>query len=120
MAVTGLIVLAFLVFHILHFTVGQVQPAYFHTLDPKDRWDAYSMYVRGFQNPGIYAAYLVGIAVLALHLGHGASSWLQSLGLRHPKYPADRLGPALAAFLVVGYMVPPTAVLVGILKLPGA
>jgi succinate dehydrogenase / fumarate reductase cytochrome b subunit len=64
--------------------------------------------------------YLVGIAVLALHLGHGAASWLQSLGLRHPKYPTDRLGPGIAAFLFLGYMVPPTAVVLGILRLPGA
>ena len=120
MAWTGLAVFAFLAFHILHFTIGMVQPGYFHQLDPKDRYDAYSMFVRGFQSPGIYAAYLIGIAVLALHLGHGASSWLQSLGLRHPKYPADRLGPVLAVILFVGYMVPPTAVLVGILRLPGA
>ena len=120
MAATGLVVFAFLAFHILHFTFGQVQPDYFHVIDPKDRWDAYSMFVRGFQSPAIYAVYLVGMAILSLHLGHGASSWLQSLGLRHPKYPADRLGPVLAAILFVGYMVPPTAVLVGILRLPGA
>ena len=119
MAWTGLAVFAFLAFHILHFTLGQVQPGYFHVMDPKDRWDAYSMYIRGFQNPAIYGVYLVGIALLALHLGHGAASWLQSLGLRHPKYPADRLGSAVAAVLFIGYMVPPTAVVVGILQLPG-
>ena len=119
MAWTGLAIFAFLAFHILHFTLGQVQPGYFHVMDPKDRWDAYSMYIRGFQSPAIYAVYLVGIAVLALHLGHGAASWLQSLGLRHPKYPADRLGSTIAAVLFVGYMVPPTAVLAGILQLPG-
>jgi succinate dehydrogenase cytochrome b subunit len=120
MAATGLVVFAFLAFHILHFTLGQVQPGYFHMMDPKDRWDAYSMYVRGFQSPAICAVYLAGIAVLALHLGHGAASWLQSLGLRHPKYPTDRLGPGIAAFLFLGYMVPPTAVVLGILRLPGA
>ena len=120
MAWTGLFVFAFLSFHILHFTLGQIQPDYFHAMDPKDRWDAYSMYVRGFQNIGIYAVYLAGIALLSLHLGHGASSWLQSLGLRHPKYPGDRLGPALALILFVGYMVPPTAVVAGIIRLPGA
>jgi succinate dehydrogenase / fumarate reductase cytochrome b subunit len=113
MAYSGLIVLAFLIFHILHFTLGQVQPSYFHTLDPKKRWDAYSMFVHGFQNPAIYGVYLVGIALLATHLGHGAASWLQSLGLRHPKYPTDKLGPLVAIGLFVGYMVPPTAVLIG-------
>jgi succinate dehydrogenase / fumarate reductase, cytochrome b subunit len=120
MAWTGLALFAFLAFHIIHFTIGQVQPGYFHVLDPKDRYDAYSMFVRGFQNPAIYGVYLAGMVLLALHLGHGAASWLQSLGLRHPKYPADKLGPRIAAFLFVGYMVPPTAVLIGIIKLPGA
>jgi succinate dehydrogenase / fumarate reductase cytochrome b subunit len=119
MAYTGLVVFVFLTFHILHFTLGQVQPGHFHTMDPKDRWDAYSMFVYGFQSPAIYVIYLVGIALFSMHLGHGASSWLQSLGWRHPKYPTDRLGPALAVFLFVGYMLPPTAVLVGLLKLPG-
>jgi len=117
MAFTGLAVFAFLAFHILHFTVGQVQPGYFHTLDSKQRWDAYSMFVHGFQNPAIYGVYLAGMAVLAMHLGHGAASWLQSLGWRHPKYPVDKLGPALAVFLFVGYMVPPTAVLLGAVRL---
>lgn len=120
MALTGLFVAAFLAFHILHFTLGQVQPGYFHVMDPKDRWDAYSMFVHGFQNKAIYAIYFVGIGLLAMHLGHGAASWLQSLGLRHPKYPTDRLGPVLGVALFVGYMLPPTAVVLGILQLAGA
>jgi len=145
MALTGGFVFAFLAFHILHFTLGQVQPGHFHVMDPRNRWDAYSMFIYGFQNPVIYVVYLVGIALLAMHLGHGAVSWLQSLGLRHPKYPfdgqspetgggdssageaggkaprgANRLGAALAVGLFVGYMLPPTAVLVGLLKLPGS
>jgi succinate dehydrogenase / fumarate reductase cytochrome b subunit len=117
MALTGLILFAFLAFHILHFTLGQIQPGYFPAVDAKGRHDAYSMFVHGFQNPGIYVIYLVGILLLALHLGHGASSWLQSLGWRHPKYPTDRLGPTLAVILFVGYMIPPTAVLLGLIKL---
>jgi succinate dehydrogenase / fumarate reductase, cytochrome b subunit len=117
-ALTGLALFAFLAFHILHFTVGQVQSEHFHQLDPMNRYDAYSMFVYGFREPWIYGVYLVGMIVLALHLGHGAASWLQSLGLRHPKYPYDRLGLAIAVFLFVGYMVPPTAVLVGVLDLP--
>lgn len=120
MGLTGLAVFAFLVFHILHFTLGQIQPGHFHVMDPKDRWDAYSMFVYGFHNPAIYAVYLVGIGLLTLHLGHGAASWLQSLGLRHPRYPTDRLGTWVARLLFVGYMVPPTAALLGILQLPGS
>lgn len=120
MAWTGLAVFAFVAFHILHFTIGMVQPEAFHTIDPKERYDAYSMFVYGFQNPVIYGIYLAGMALLAMHLGHGASSWLQSLGLRHPKYRIDKIGPAVSAILFFGYMIPPTAVLVGIIRLPGA
>lgn len=120
MIVSGLAVFAFLAFHILHFTAGLLGAEYFHALDPKDRYDAYSMFVRGFQHPAIYGIYLAGIALLAAHLGHGAGSWLQSLGLRHPKYPVDGIGRAIAILLFVGYMAPPTAVLVGLVRLPGA
>jgi succinate dehydrogenase / fumarate reductase cytochrome b subunit len=67
MAWTGLAVFAFLAFHILHFTIGQVQPGYFHVMD-RDRWDAYSMYVHGFQTPAFYVVYLLGMILLALHL----------------------------------------------------
>lgn len=117
---TGLALFAFLAFHILHFTVGMVGAESFHLLDHERRYDAYTMFVRGFQSPAIYGIYLAGMILLALHLGHGAASWLQSLGLRHPKYPTDRLGPALAAVLFAGYMIPPTAVLAGLIRLPGA
>src|SRR5215218_5838657 len=111
MAWTGLALFAFLAFHILHFTIGEVQPAYFHKLDDVGRYDAYGMFVHGFRNVGIFGIYAAGMVVLALHLGHGAASWLQSLGLRHPKYPFDALGMPIAVFLFIGYMLPPTAVL---------
>lgn len=117
MVLSGLLILLFVIFHLLHFTLGQVQPEYFHRLDAKDRWDAYSMFVHGFQRPSIYVVYLVGIAMLSAHLGHGASSWLQSLGLRHPKYRTDGIGRLISAGLFVGFMVPPTAVLAGLITL---
>ncbi len=117
---TGLFLFAFLAFHILHFTLGQVQPDSFHLMDkavdPLKRYDAYGMYVSGFQNVVIYVIYLVGIALLSIHLRHGASSWLQTLGLRHPKYPNDRIGPVIGWLLFIGYMIPPTAVLAGVIK----
>lgn len=118
MAVTGLVVLAFLIYHIFHFTVGM--NADFHLVDPQGLKDTYSEYVHAFQNPGIYAIYFIGILLLALHLGHGAASWMQSLGLRHPKYKTDPLGPIVAWLLFIGFMLPPTACLIGLVHLPGA
>ena len=115
MAYTGLIVFAFLAFHILHFTAGQIQPDHFHVM-VNGKYDAYGMFVHGFQQPLIYVIYLAGMFLLSTHLGHGASSWAQSLGWRHPKYPLDRLGFFLSIILFVGYMLPPTAVLLGVIK----
>jgi len=121
MAMTGLIVLAFIVFHLVHFTFGGVETGYYHLVDAKGHHDVYTMFVRSFQNPAIYGAYLVAIFLLTTHLAHGASSWLQSLGWRHPKYAwADKIGPVLTVILFVGYMAPPTACLLNIIKLPGA
>ena len=68
-----------------------------------------------FHQPLYYAIYFTGILLLSLHLGHGASSWLQSLGWRHPKYPADKIGPAISVLLFAGYMIPPTAILLRVL-----
>ncbi len=120
MAWTGLALFAFLAFHILHFTAGVIDPGTFALTDPEGRHDAYAMFVHGFQQPAIYAVYLTGMALLATHLGHGAASWLQTLGLRRPERPAGRLGRAIAALLFAGYMIPPTAVLAGAVRIPGA
>jgi succinate dehydrogenase / fumarate reductase cytochrome b subunit len=113
---TGAVVFAFLAFHILQFTVGAVEATHFHVLDWKERWDAYGMYVAAFQRLPIYLVYLAGIALLCVHLGHGAASWLQTLGWRHPKYPLDKLGRVAGWLLFVGYMLPPTAVLCGVIS----
>lgn len=119
MALTGLVVLAFIVYHLMHFTLGWIQPDYFHHLDDKGRYDAYSMFVLGFKNTGILISYLVAVTLLCLHLAHGAGSWLQSLGLNHPKYAVitKNAGPALALILIAGYLAPPLGVAFNLIKL---
>lgn len=119
MALTGLVVLAFIVYHLLHFTFGIVQPEYFHHLDAKGRYDAYSMFVMGFKNTPILISYIVAVTLLCLHLAHGAGSWLQSLGLAHPKYKpiTSNAGPVIAAILIIGYLAPPLAVAFNLIKL---
>ncbi len=119
MTITGLIILAFVIYHLAHFTLGWVQPEHFHQLDPAGRYDAYSMFVMGFQRLPILGSYLVAVTLLSFHLTHGASSWLQSLGWRHPRYEAatSKLGPLLGLGLAVGYAAPPLAVLFKIIEL---
>jgi succinate dehydrogenase / fumarate reductase cytochrome b subunit len=119
MTMTGLVILAFVIYHLAHFTLGWVQPASFHQLDAKGRYDAYTMFVMGFRNLPILLSYLVAVTLLSFHLTHGASSWLQSLGLRHPRYDGaiDKLGPLLGLTLAVGYAAPPLAVVARIIQL---
>ena len=114
MAFTGVAVFAFLAFHIVHFTAGLVQPAYFHQ-PAREGVDTYGMFVHGFQNAAIYAIYMVGTAVVSLHLGHGAASWAQTLGWR-PQLDLVRLGRIVALVLFLGFALPPTAVLLGVIR----
>lgn len=112
MALTGLVIVAFIVYHLMHFTLGWVQPDYFHEYDAAGRHDAYGMFVMGFRSTPILISYLVMVGLLCLHLAHGASSWLQTLGWKHPKYDRvlERIGPVLAVILIVGYYAPPLAI----------
>ena len=121
MAWTGVVLLAFIVFHLVHFTFGMINHDVYSATDPLGHPDVYSNFVQSFQNPILYVTYFVAILLLSIHLSHGASAWLQSLGLRHPKYPwTDAIGPVVMITLFLGYMAPPTACLVHIIKLPGA
>ena len=69
MALSGLIVLAFIVYHIAHFTVRVTDPRFLLLkADPLNRYDVYSMMVYGFQNVYVSAFYVLGMFLLALHL----------------------------------------------------
>ena len=86
MVLTGLMLVAFVVYHLLHFTFGVVQPENAHLVDAAERHDVYSMVVLGFQNPLVTASYVVAMLLLGLHLTHGAASIFQTFGLNHESY----------------------------------
>jgi succinate dehydrogenase / fumarate reductase, cytochrome b subunit len=119
MLASGLVVLAFIIFHLLHFT-GHKFNARFPLLknDPLNHYDVYSMMVYGFQNVYVSAFYVVGLFLLTLHLTHGASSFFQSLGLNDKKLtPRLAFGARIFAWLLfVGYSSIPVAVLLGLVK----
>ncbi|MGI8955439.1 MAG: succinate dehydrogenase cytochrome b subunit [Chthoniobacterales bacterium] len=122
MALSGLVLVAFIVYHLLHFSV-RTTDARFSALpkDPLGHYDVYSMMVLGFQNPLVSGFYILAMFLLALHLSHGSSSFFQSLGLNNQKL-APRLawsGRVFAWLLFVGYSSIPAAVLLGWVKLRG-
>lgn len=94
MFLTGLAVLAFVIFHLAHYTFGIVQPDSFSrdNLDLLGRPDAYGMMIAGFSNPLVAALYVVAHVPLCLHIGHGASSLFHTLGCTHPRFACLRDG----------------------------
>jgi succinate dehydrogenase / fumarate reductase, cytochrome b subunit len=121
MKMSGLVVLAFVVYHLLHFTLGGATPDHTSLMtklsDGTDVKDIYKMVVLGFQQPAVSAAYIIAMVLLGLHLNHGATSLFQSLGLRNVKYNTliDKVGPALSIFVVVGNCSMPIAILTGLI-----
>jgi succinate dehydrogenase / fumarate reductase, cytochrome b subunit len=80
--ISGLIILAFVIFHLSHFTFGFVNPEYLKFTDVMGKHDVYRMMVEGFLNPLVSIFYIFSMGLLLLHLSHGVSSLFQSLGLR--------------------------------------
>ena len=120
MIYSGLIVLAFVVFHLLHLTLGVTHPAHYASRTPTGGHDVYAMVVLGFQQAPVALAYVVAQAVLCLHLSHGASSAFQTLGVTHPRlaFLKAGFGKAVAAVIFVGNVSIPLSVLAGLVKLP--
>ncbi|KAF0094217.1 MAG: succinate dehydrogenase cytochrome b556 subunit [Puniceicoccaceae bacterium 5H] len=122
MRYTGLVLLAFIIFHILHFTVQSVHPEFkeLHTeitgtgtlwhvydhLKPMghtNQHDVYAMVGIGFSPHFWYvpAFYIFSMALLCMHLTHGVASMFQSLGLRNSVWT-----PRLRKLaLVIGWVV---------------
>ena len=119
MWISGLLLLAFIIYHIAHFTVQVADPRFaLLKLDPLNRHDVYSMMVYGFQNVFVSGFYVVAMYLLAMHLSHGASSFFQSLGLNDKKLtPRLARGARVFAWLIfAGYVSIPLAVLTGLIK----
>lgn len=118
MAVSGLLLLVFIVFHIAHFTTHSVDTAFHGFKDEKGRHDVYRMLVVAFSNPLMALTYSVAMVFLCSHLAHGAWSWLQTLGLRTKKVSEDvnRGARILAVVLALGFVSIPISVQIGVGK----
>ncbi len=121
MAYSGLTVLSFLVFHLLHYTFRVTDPRFKLTTEGgllESAHDVYRMVLMGFQNPLVSGFYLLSVALLSLHLSHGISSAVQTFGLESKRSAQGiRLtGRLLSGAIFVGYASIPTAVLLGFLK----
>lgn len=116
--ISGLLILAFILFHLAHFTAGLVDPDLLQLEDAMGKHDVYRMMVTGFSNPIVAIFYIVSMGMLMLHLSHGVSSTFQSLGLRSKKTFGffDKLAKIAAVVLFLGNCSIPLAILAGVVK----
>ena len=118
MAASGIALVLFIVFHLLHLTAGVFDPSSADRLDAEGYRDVYGKLIHAFQNPVIVTIYVAGQVGLALHLSHAISSSLQTLGFEHAvlKRLFKSAGPSVALFVVLGNVAIIFAVLLGILR----
>jgi len=124
MARTGIVVLAFILFHLAHYTVRAGHPQWSeHTYTLADGFtkvrDIHTMMVQGFSNVAVSVFYIIAVGLLSYHLAHGIGSMLQTLGLKNEQWTRGlerfTLIYCWAYFLLNAAI--PVAVLGGIVKL---
>lgn len=122
MLMSGLIIAAFIIYHLLHFTVqapvNGTGRDFVQLHDEKGRHDVYRMMVMGFSVWYVSLFYIIGMVLLSLHLSHGVQAMFQSVGLKNRNWQPfiDGFARFIAIVLLVGYCSIPIAVLLGIVK----
>jgi succinate dehydrogenase / fumarate reductase cytochrome b subunit len=110
MYMSGPILAAFIVYHLMQFTFGVGGTPYMES-------DAYGNVINGFRAPAVSLFYIVAMGLLCLHLRHGLSSIVQSLGLTHPRYTPrlKSIAVLVATLIFLGFVSIPVAVLAGLI-----
>jgi succinate dehydrogenase / fumarate reductase cytochrome b subunit len=110
---SGPILLAFIIFHLLHFTFGTIHPG-----GHFDQHNVYNNVVTGFQVWPISLFYVIAMVMLCYHLYHGLWSAFQTLGVSHPLYASwlRVVAKIVAIVIAVGEISIPIAVLAGFIK----
>jgi succinate dehydrogenase / fumarate reductase cytochrome b subunit len=107
----GVVILLFVVYHLLDFTFGRVNPGFVPG-------DVYRNVVASFSVPVVAYFYMAALLALGLHLYHGLWSACQTLGINHPRYNHLRRAAAgtLTVLIVAGFIAIPVAVQAGVLR----
>jgi succinate dehydrogenase / fumarate reductase cytochrome b subunit len=110
---SGPIVLAFIIFHLLHLTAGYIHPGAAYI-----EGDVYHNVVAGFQVWWVSVWYIFAICLLGLHLRHGLWSMFQSVGIHQPQHTAvlKKAAMVIAVLIVLGYISIPISILLGLVK----
>jgi succinate dehydrogenase / fumarate reductase cytochrome b subunit len=111
---TGPILLAFIIYHLLHMTLGlkALHPDFDHN------YNVYHNLVTGLSVAWVGAFYIVAALALGFHLWHGIWSTFQTIGISQPRYEslARRLATIFTIVVVGGFVAVPLAILTGFLR----
>jgi len=121
MIISGLVLLAFIIYHLLQFTVQlpSITPfgakAHLTELHGNMVPNVFTMVVTTFHSLFVTLVYVVGMIFLFLHLGHGVQSFFQTLGLTNDKtFPGIGVfGKVVAFVLLLGYVSIPLLIIIG-------
>lgn len=133
---TGLVVGAFIVYHLAQFTIGvggtpfkDALPAWTMLHEAKEFGiplaakgaevhDVYSMVFLGFANPVVSIFYIIAMALLSLHVLHGADAMFQTIGFRNHRWATGlrRLVALYSLLYFLGSIAIPGAILTGLAK----
>ncbi|MCG7321593.1 succinate dehydrogenase cytochrome b subunit [Arsenicicoccus bolidensis] len=117
----GVALVVFIVWHLLHFTIAKI--------NVNSGYSEADLMVGGHESPFLltFAAfstwwmtllYLLAMVALGMHLRHGIYSSIQTLGGTNTKRAnrtANLVSIALALVIAVGFVVPPLAIVLGII-----
>jgi succinate dehydrogenase / fumarate reductase, cytochrome b subunit len=105
----GVIILAFIIYHLLDQTFGAVNPAGTDSTP-------YERLVEGFQNPLVTAFYAIALILLGFHLRHGIWSATQTLGQSNKRRErsVNAFAIVFSVVLIAGYLLMPFSVLFGL------
>lgn len=110
MAITGLLILGFVIWHVIQFKYGPgVDQGYVADVDGRQVRDLHRLVVEVFQEPLWVIFYVVGMIVMGLHVRHGFYSAFQTLSIAGNKVSRNtqKLGVALAIILAIGFLLIP-------------
>jgi succinate dehydrogenase / fumarate reductase cytochrome b subunit len=118
MIYSGLLVLCFVIYHLMHFTLLVTNPSYRDLRDHLGQHDVYRMVVLGFQQPLISLVYAAAVFLVALHLSHGFASIPQTLGLNNQRISkfVSGGGQIISWLVFAGYALIPAVILLGLIR----
>ncbi|RLB62614.1 MAG: succinate dehydrogenase/fumarate reductase cytochrome b subunit [Deltaproteobacteria bacterium] len=119
MIVSGLVMLAFVIYHLLHFTVRVTNPEIYVPLGDHGMVDVFVMMVNGFSSALSVIIYVIGLGFLFLHVSHGFQSLFQTLGLSNDKSLPfmEMVSKLVGVVLLVGYLSIPMLIVFGLVKI---